>query len=89
LFYATSEDFLDKNAIYEKLKEIMVSEFDLSADLVGLEKRLDDDLDLDSLDMVDLTLALSDYLDEKLDPSLFKEAKIVQNLVDSVAPFWK
>jgi len=80
---------LDKNVIYEKLKEIMVSEFDLDADLFGLEKRLDDDLQLDSLDMVDLTLALSDYLEEKLDPSLFKEAKIMQNLVDSIAPFWK
>jgi len=80
---------VDKNAIYEKLKEIMVSEFDLDTDSIGLEKRLDDDLQLDSLDMVDLTLALSDYLDKKLDPSLFKEAKIVQNLVDSVAPFWK
>jgi len=80
---------LDKNTIYEKLKEIMVSEFDLDADSINLEKRLDDDLQLDSLDMVDLTLALSDYLDEKLDPSLFKEARTVQNLVDLVAPFWK
>jgi len=80
---------LDKTAIYEKLKEIMVCEFDLDADSIGLDKLIDEDLQLDSLDMVDLTLSLSDYLDEKLNPSLFKEAHTVENLVDLVAPFWK
>jgi len=80
---------LDKTAIYEKLKEMMISEFEIDADSISIEKRLDDDLQLDSLDMVDLTLSLSDYLGKKLDPSLFKEARTVQNLVDLVSPLWK
>jgi len=80
---------LNETVIYEKLKELMISEFKLNADSISPEKCLYEDLQLDSLDIVDLTLALSDYLNEKLDPSLFKEAKTVQNLVDSVAPFWK
>ena len=80
---------MDKTAIYEKLKEMMISEFEIDADSISIEKRLDDDLQLDSLDMVDLTLSLSDYLGKKLDPSLFKEARTVQNLVDLVSPLWK
>jgi acyl carrier protein len=84
-----AEFSLSKTAIYEKLKELMVSEFKLDADSISPEKCLDDDLQLDSLDMVDLTLSLSDYLREKLDPSLFKDAGTVQDLVDSVTPLWK
>jgi acyl carrier protein len=80
---------LDKAVIYEKLKELMISEFKIEADSIGPEKLLNDDLQLDSLDMVDLILSLSDYIGEKVDPSLFKDAHIVQDLVDSVTPLWK
>ena len=80
---------MNKDAIYEKLKELIVREFKVSADSVSLEKSLHDDLQLDSLDMVDLILALSDYIGERIDPTLFKEATTVQDLVDSVSPIWK
>ena len=81
--------FLDKAAVYEKIKELMVSEFKLEADLIGPEKLLNDDLQLDSLDMVDLILSLSDFIGDKIEPTLFKDARIVQDLVDSAYPLWK
>ena len=80
---------MNKDAIYEKLKELMISEFKVSADSISLEKSLHDDLQLDSLDMVDLILALSDYTGERIDPTLFKEAGTVQDLVDSISPLWR
>jgi acyl carrier protein len=80
---------MNKDAIYEKLKELMISEFKVPADSISPEKRLHDDLQLDSLDMVDLILALSDHLGERIDPTLFKEAGTVQDLVNSVSPIWK
>jgi len=80
---------LDKDAIYEKIKELMVSEFKLDADSISLEKHLNDDLQLDSLDIVDLLLRLSDYMGKKIDPTLFKDVRTVQDLVDSVIPLWK
>lgn len=67
----------------------MISDFKLSADSISLEKCLYNDLQLDSLDMVDLTISLSDYTGKKIDPSLFKNASTVQDLVDSVTPLWK
>jgi len=79
---------LDKAAIYEKLKELMISEFRLNADSISPEKRLNEDLQLDSLDMVDLIIALSDYIGERVNPSLFKNACTVQDLVDVVFPLF-
>jgi len=67
----------------------MVSEFGLDACLISPESRLNDDLELDSLDMVDLILALSDYIGKKADPTLFKNACTVQDLVTAVVPIWK
>ncbi|MCL1836551.1 MAG: acyl carrier protein [Treponema sp.] len=80
---------MDKNAVFIKLKELMISEFEVEAGLISPEKRLYDDLKLDSLDMVDLILCLKEHLDEKIDPSLFKNACTVQDLVDLVYPLWK
>ena len=80
---------MDKTAIYEKLKELLISNFKLDADSISPEKRLDDDLKLDSLDIVDLILSLSDFLGEKIDPTLFKDAYTVQDLVNSITPHWK
>jgi len=80
---------MDKDAIYEKIKELIISEFKIPAESISPGKRLHDDLQLDSLDMVDLILALSESRGERIDPTLFKEAGTVQDLVDSVSPFWK
>jgi len=80
---------LSKDVVYEKIKEIMISELELDESSIGPEKLLEDDLQLDSLDMVDLILSLSDYLNKKIDPSLFKNACTVQDLVDLVFPLWK
>jgi acyl carrier protein len=79
---------LDKAVVFEKLKELMISEFEIDADSISPEKRLDDDLQLDSIDMVDLILSLSDYIGEKINPALFKDARTVRDLVELVSPLW-
>jgi len=75
---------LDKAAVYEKIKGLLISELGLSADSISPEKRLSDDLKLDSLDLVDLILILNDYTSEKNDPASFKNVRTVQDLVDLV-----
>jgi acyl carrier protein len=80
---------LDNVAVFGKIKELMISNFGIDAASISLEKRLNDDLKLDSLDMVDLILGLSDYIGKKIDPTLFKDAGTVQDLVNSVSPVWK
>ena len=75
---------MDKTAIYEKIKGRLISELGLNADSIGPEKRLYDDLKLDSLDMVDMILTLSDYTSEKNDSASFKNIRTVQDLVDLI-----
>ena len=80
---------MDKNIIFETIKEIFVSEFQVNAELVTPENRLEDDLGLDSLDMVEVLNCLKDYIGEKVDPGMFKEARTVQNAVDLLQHLWK
>ena len=76
---------MDKEKTFETIKDIMVSEFKFALDSINPENNLHDDLELDSLDMVDFILALNDQLGKKFEPSQFKEAKTVQGLIDIIS----
>ena len=80
---------MEKDSIFDKIKELMISAFELDPAIITPEKHLSEDLGLDSLDMADLLLNLEDYLGERIDPDLFKEARTVKNMVDSLRPLWK
>ena len=80
---------MSKDAVFETLRDIMVSDFELKADIISPEKHLNDDLELDSLDLVELILSLNDHVKERIDPNLFKDACTVQDLVDLIYPLWK
>ena len=80
---------MEKNAIFKKVRELLISEFKVASESIEPEKRLDEDLDLDSLDMVDLVVALKEHIGEKVDPSLFKNVRTVQDAVDLLQPLWK
>ena len=80
---------MDKDIIFETIKELFVSDFQINAELISPQKRLEDDLGLDSLDMVELINCLKDYIGEKVDPGLFKNARTVQDVVDLLQPLWK
>jgi len=80
---------MDKNAIFETIKQHLIADFKVDAESISPEKFLDDDFDLDSLDMVDLLLNLKDHIGDKVNPGLFKNARTLQDVVDLVQPFWR
>jgi len=80
---------MDEDIVFNTLKNLLVSNFEVEAELITPEKHLEKDLGLDSLDMVDCILYLKDNIGEKVDPGLFKNARTVKNVVDLLKPLWK
>jgi acyl carrier protein len=80
---------MDKKEIYAVLKNILIDKFEIRSDLISPEKLLDDDLEMDSLDAVDLLLYMEKHLDRRPSPALFKNALTVQDLVDILHPLWQ
>ena len=73
-----------KESIYTFLKNTLVELFDVDAAAVILSARLYEDLDIDSLDAVDLVLKLKEVTGKKLTPADFKEVRTVEDVVDAV-----
>ena len=73
-----------KSEIFERIREILVDTFELDSDDITMESHLFSDLDLDSIDAVDLVVKLQEYTDRKIDPTVFKSVRTVSDVVDAV-----
>jgi acyl carrier protein len=77
---------MTREDVFAKLKEILTAEFELTEEAVTLQAKLTADLDLDSIDAVDLIVKMKPYLSGKLEPEQFKNVKTVQDVVDVLYP---
>ncbi len=59
--------------------------FDIDPEQVSLQSRLYEDLDIDSIDAVDLVVQLKKITGKKLQPEVFKSVRNVQDVVDAIS----
>jgi acyl carrier protein len=74
----------NKEEIYGFLQETLVSLFEIAPDAVKPDANLYEDLDIDSIDAVDLTVKLKEFTGRRIQPSEFKQVRTVQDIVDAV-----
>jgi acyl carrier protein len=75
---------MSPEAIISKIDEILIEEFELEAEAVTPDARLREDLDLDSLDGVDLVVALEKAFDFRIDGKVVVEMKTVGDIHEYV-----
>ena len=73
-----------KQQIHQELQVIFVELFELDPQTVTLEARLYEDLDLDSIDAVDLIVYLQSKTDKQFKPEEFKSVKTVEDVVNII-----
>ncbi|ACZ78995.1 MULTISPECIES: acyl carrier protein [Dickeya] len=75
---------MDKNEIYNEIKTLLVKLFELDEDDITLESRLYEDLELDSIDAVDMVVHLQKRIGRKISPETFKSVRTVQDVVNAI-----
>lgn len=73
-----------KEQIFEELKNILIEELEIAEQDVRLEANLFDDLDLDSIDAVDIAVRMQKFTDKKLSPAEFKKIRTINDVVEAV-----
>jgi acyl carrier protein len=81
---AQAHQLNDRTAIRVRLTEILVEMFEVDAAAITPDARLYDDLDIDSIDAVDLVARLRTITGKKIDPEIFKAARTVEDVVEAV-----
>ena len=67
--------------IFEKLKTILVDDFEIAPEKLTLNANLFEDLELDSIDAVDLAVKLQEFTEKKISPENFKQIRTVNDVV--------
>ncbi|MFA5938391.1 MAG: acyl carrier protein [Sinimarinibacterium sp.] len=73
-----------KEEIFERVKSLLVELFEVDPAKVSLEAQLYQDLEVDSIDAIDLILQLKDYTGKKVRPEDFKHVRSVGDVVEAV-----
>ena len=75
---------MNRDEIFAALKRYLHDIFEVPESAITLESRLLEDLDLDSIDAVDLMVKLQELTGRKIPPEEFKSVRTVGDIVERV-----
>ena len=81
----TLTNAMTREQIYPALVDMLHEMFELEKAKITPEANLYTDLDIDSIDAVDLAVKLKDMTGKRLQPEVFKSVRTVQDVVDALA----
>ena len=80
---------VNQQQVFEQVKAALIELFELDEDDIQPEANLYQDLDLDSIDAVDLVVHLQKVTGKKIQPEEFKTVRTVNDVVEAVVELVK
>jgi len=75
---------MTKDDIFQKLRQVLADSFRLDPAKITLESNLFTDLDLDSIDAVELAIQLQDITGRRVKAEEFRHVRTVNDVVEAV-----
>ena len=75
---------MNPDAIFEKIKEVIIEQLGVEEDVVKLDTSFIDDLGADSLDIVELIMALEEEFDLQIPDSEAEKITTVNDVVEYI-----
>lgn len=75
---------MTKEQLFIKCVQILHETFDIPQEKIKPESRLYEELDIDSIDAVDLIVRMKPMVGKRMQPEAFKAVRTVQDVVDAL-----
>jgi acyl carrier protein len=75
---------MTKEELFTRCVQILHETFDIAPERIKPESRLYEELDIDSIDAVDLIVRMKPMVGKRLQPEAFKAVRTVQDVVDAL-----
>jgi acyl carrier protein len=76
---------MTKDEIYGRIRTTLIDNFEIPADRISPEARLTDDLELDSIDAIDMAVQIQELTSVRLEEDELRKLRTVGDTVDLVA----
>ncbi len=75
---------MNRQELFDALSKIVSQTFEISLERITPESRLYEDLDIDSIDAVDLIVKLKPLVGKRLQPDAFKAVRTVEDVINAL-----
>jgi len=75
---------MDSDELFLRIKGILVDQFEVDAAAVTLDANLYEELEVDSIDAVDLLVQLKELTGKKISPEVFKDVRTIRDVLDAL-----
>ena len=75
---------MEKQEIRDWITQVLIESFEIPAEQIAPNAHLYRDLDIDSIDAVDLLVKLKQLTGKQLSPETFKKVQTVDDVVDAI-----
>jgi acyl carrier protein len=76
---------METESLYTSIRDILVEQFDVEESAVSMDANLYEELEIDSIDAVDLLVALKELTGKKIAPETFKDVRTIRDVMDALA----
>ncbi len=75
---------MTRDELFQNMQQILSENFEIDPDKISPESNLYSELELDSIDAVDLVIQVQELAGKKISPEEFKAARTVNDVLDVV-----
>ena len=76
---------MDTDTLYTNIRRILVDQFDVDEASVSIDANLYEELEIDSIDAVDLLVQLKELTGQKIAPETFKEVRTIRDVLNAIS----
>ena len=75
---------MNDDELYARIKAILVDQFEVDESAVSLEADLYQELEIDSIDAVDLLVQLKELTGKRIPPEAFRDVRTIRDVLDAL-----
>lgn len=73
---------MDSEALFQVVKQVLVEQFEVDEQRITIDTQLYDELDIDSIDAVDLLVRIKELTGKKILPEDFQEVRTIGDVLN-------
>ena len=75
---------MDRDQLFLKIKAILIDQFEVEESFITLDANLFEELEIDSIDAVDLMVQIKELTGKKIPPEQFKDIRTIADVLDAL-----
>lgn len=76
---------MDKDEMFARISDILISQFDVDETTISMDANLYEELEIDSIDAIDLLVQMKEFTGKKIAPETFKDVRTIRDVMNALS----